>query len=125
MPGSFETKNRLRSFIEEIKELQRQEEAGEVSTAHLKKPEYVKEEEYHFAPEELMEADMEMWDRLGREDITVEEFREYKDRVGAEELAQGRDWKTSSRLIFLELAANRANVVVNKHILDEYNKKSG
>lgn len=125
MPENFEIKNRLKSFIEEIKELLRQEEAGEVRTAHLKKPEYLKDEEYHFSPEELTEADMEMWDRLKQDNITIEEFQEYKDLVVAEELAQGRDWKTSSRLIFVELAANRANVVVNKHILDEYNKKSG
>ncbi len=122
MPENFEAKNRLKSFIEEIKELLRQEEAGEVSTSHLKKPEYIKDEEYRFSPEELMEADMEMWDKLRGEDITIEEFREYMDGVVAEEMAAGRDWKTSSRLIFAELAANRANTIVNKHVINELNE---
>lgn len=122
MPENFETKSRLRSFMEEIKELRRQEEAGEVSTAHLKKPEYMKDEEYHFEPEELTEADMEIWDKLRGEDITIEEFREYMDGVVAEEMAAGRDWKTSSRLIFAELAANRANTIVNKHVINELNE---
>jgi hypothetical protein len=53
----------------------------------------------------LTEKDREIWRKIKNRTITLEEFREYSDAVGA--LDDG-DAAKASRVIFLEFAANKA-----------------
>lgn len=126
----LESKNKLTSFIEEIKELQRQEQSGEALTAH-----FTNREGYVFVPEELKDADMDMWEEAKRwesegletgekADEARNKFEEYKDRVVAEESAEGRDdWSASARLMFVAKVANQISPILSAYLITELEKK--
>jgi len=112
MEKNFEKKNGLAGFIDEIKELQRQEMAGELPTGY-----FFARGKAELNPEELTEADMDIWAKVKDGSVTIEDFQAYKDTVFAEGMAAEIDPEKTSRGAFVRFIGNKANAVINADLM--------
>ena len=112
MGENFEKKNGLAGFIDEIKELQRQEMAGELPAGY-----FFAQGKAELNPEELTEADMEIWTKVKDKSVTIEDFQAYKDLVFAEGMAAEIDPEESARGAFVRFIGNKANAIINADLM--------
>ncbi len=103
---------RLEKFWEEMAKFQENEKLYGKSGHFLHTP--------GFQPKELVAEDMLIWEKVKDESLTPEEFFTYKEKF--QKSGEGYD---SSRGLFYQMAANKANSIFLNRSMDEQrqNKK--